>query len=55
MGRSLGLNVLAEGIETREEENHLRTMGCDAGQGYLYAKPLSADDCEEYLRAAVRD
>lgn len=55
MGHSLGLDVLAEGIETREEEKHLQTLGCDAGQGYLYARPLSAGDCEEYLRSSVRD
>lgn len=54
MGHSLGLDVLAEGIETREQENHLQTLGCDAGQGYLYAKPLSAKECEEYLRVATR-
>ncbi|NMT64815.1 sensor domain-containing protein [Marinobacter orientalis] len=55
MGHSLGLKVLAEGIETKEEENHLKALGCDAGQGYLYAKPLSTGDCEEYLRVTHRD
>lgn len=55
MGHSLGLNVLAEGIETKEQENHLKTLGCDAGQGYLYARPLSTEDCEEYLRIPARD
>ncbi|MCK2150995.1 MULTISPECIES: EAL domain-containing protein [Marinobacter] len=50
MGHSLGLDVLAEGIETKEQENHLRILGCDAGQGYLYAKPLSVKRCEEYLQ-----
>ncbi|HSP31284.1 MAG TPA: EAL domain-containing protein, partial [Halomonas sp.] len=54
MGHSLGLDVLAEGIETKEQENHLQTLGCDAGQGFLYAKPLSTEECEEYLRVAVR-
>ncbi|MGS2745044.1 sensor domain-containing protein [Halomonas sp. LS-001] len=51
MGHSLGLVVLAEGIETKEQEAHLQALGCDAGQGFLYAKPLLAEDCEEYLRA----
>ncbi|WP_341939621.1 sensor domain-containing protein [Marinimicrobium sp. C2-29] len=50
MGHSLGLDVLAEGVETKEQESHLQRLGCDAGQGFLYAKPLSAEDCEEYLR-----
>ncbi|MFO8142618.1 MAG: EAL domain-containing protein, partial [Marinobacter sp.] len=55
MGHSLGLDVLAEGIETQEQKNQLETLGCNAGQGFLYAKPLSAKDCEEYLRLAGRD
>lgn len=55
MGHSLGLDVLAEGIETREEEQHIQTLGCDAGQGYLFAKPLSVEDCEGYLRGTTPD
>lgn len=51
MGHSLGLDVLAEGIETHDQAVHLQSLGCDAGQGFLYAKPLSVVDCEEYLRA----
>lgn len=54
MGQSLGLDVLAEGIETTEEEKHLQTLGCETGQGFLYARPLSAADCEEYFRVTVR-
>ncbi|MGK2950871.1 MAG: putative bifunctional diguanylate cyclase/phosphodiesterase, partial [Thiobacillus sp.] len=50
LGHSLGLNVLAEGVETQAQEDHLRSVGCDAGQGYLYAKPFPADECTEYLR-----
>lgn len=49
MGHSLGLEVLAEGIETQAQENHLRALGCDAAQGFFYAKPLSAEDCQGYL------
>ncbi|WP_404376748.1 EAL domain-containing protein [Vreelandella aquamarina] len=55
MGHSLGLGVLAEGIETKDQAVRLQALGCDAGQGFLYAKPLSVDDCEEYLRATIRD
>ncbi|RUR39423.1 EAL domain-containing protein [Vreelandella populi] len=49
MGLSLGLDVLAEGIETQEQEKHLQALGCNAGQGFLYAKPLSDEECEQYL------
>lgn len=55
MGLSLGLDVLAEGIETQDQEKHLQTLGCNAGQGFLYAKPLSDEECEQYLRLTARD
>jgi EAL domain-containing protein (putative c-di-GMP-specific phosphodiesterase class I) len=51
MGHSLGLNILAEGIETEDQESQLRSMACNAGQGYLYAKPLSPDDVKAFVLA----
>lgn len=51
MGHSLGLDVLAEGIETKDQEAQLRNMACNAGQGYLYAKPLPADEVEAFVSA----
>jgi EAL domain-containing protein (putative c-di-GMP-specific phosphodiesterase class I) len=50
MGHSLGLDVLAEGVETEMQAEHLRSMWCNAGQGYLYAKPMPAEALSEYLR-----
>lgn len=44
MGHSLGVQVLAEGVETPEQLEFLRERGCDAYQGYLYSRPLSAAD-----------
>jgi diguanylate cyclase (GGDEF)-like protein len=44
MGHSLGLKVIAEGIETREQLNILRELGCDEGQGYLLAKPQKPEE-----------
>ncbi len=49
LGRTLGLRVVAEGIETEEQWDHLRALGCDLGQGFLLAKPLPADEVEEAL------
>lgn len=44
MAHQLKLTVLAEGIETLEQETLLRESGCDEAQGYLYAKPLPANE-----------
>lgn len=44
LGQSLNLKVIAEGVETPEQADHLRELGCDEVQGYLYAKPMPADD-----------
>ncbi len=43
MGRSLGLDVLAEGIETEEQRRFLIQSGCQYGQGRLFGEPVSAD------------
>jgi diguanylate cyclase (GGDEF)-like protein len=42
LGRNFGLSVVAEGIETIQQENRLLDLGCQRGQGYLCAEPLSA-------------
>jgi EAL domain-containing protein (putative c-di-GMP-specific phosphodiesterase class I) len=52
MARSLGLEVIAEGVETSAQAASLRNEHCDAAQGYLYSRPLSAADFARYLRVA---
>ena len=49
LGQSLGKTITAEGIETAEQMEILRAMGCDAGQGYHLARPLSASMLESLL------
>ncbi|HEX8447660.1 MAG TPA: EAL domain-containing protein [Sphingomonas sp.] len=44
IGHRLGLNVIAEGIETLEQEKALRRLGCDEGQGYRYGRPMTGAD-----------
>ena len=49
MGRTLGLDVVAEGVETTDQADHLRTMGCDTAQGFLYAQALPGPDAGTLL------
>jgi EAL domain-containing protein (putative c-di-GMP-specific phosphodiesterase class I) len=52
IARTLGLEVIAEGIETEEQRGLLRSMGCHYGQGYLLAMPMPASQAEELVRSA---
>ncbi|TRX76329.1 putative bifunctional diguanylate cyclase/phosphodiesterase [Pseudomonas mangiferae] len=54
LGKSLGMQVIAEGVETVEQENYIITQGCNEGQGYLYSKPLPARDLTLFLKQARR-
>ena len=49
LGRSLGLQVVAEGVETWEQVNILENLQCDFGQGYCFAEPLPASEAERLI------
>jgi EAL domain-containing protein (putative c-di-GMP-specific phosphodiesterase class I) len=49
LGNSLNLDVVAEGIEVPEQIESLRELGCDLGQGFLFAKPMNHEALVEYL------
>ncbi len=49
LGRRLGMQVLAEGVETASQAAMLRQLGCDEVQGYLYARPMPLDELERWL------
>lgn len=46
VGHALRLSVVAEGIETAAQLDHLRLLGCDAGQGYFFSVPQQAHEVE---------
>ncbi len=50
LGHDLGISVAAEGIESETQHRHLLELGCDLGQGYFLARPMSTDDFERLLR-----
>ncbi|MCU7817352.1 MAG: EAL domain-containing protein [gamma proteobacterium symbiont of Lucinoma myriamae] len=52
MAKTFDLKVVAEGVETIEQYQLLADNNCDMLQGYLYSKPLSKDDFEEYYYQA---
>jgi diguanylate cyclase (GGDEF)-like protein/PAS domain S-box-containing protein len=53
MGRNLGLEVIAEGVETTAQADFLRAEGCHELQGFLFSKPLSSEAFERYLSSGA--
>jgi diguanylate cyclase (GGDEF)-like protein len=49
LGRGLGLTVIAEGIETEDQRQHLLELGCHEGQGWLFARPMQAEQLERWM------
>ncbi len=54
MAHSLGLNVIAEGVETAEQAEYLREQGCDEIQGHWLSRPIPPDQCFLFLREHAR-
>lgn len=52
MAHELGMRVVAEGVETREQAERLRGLGCEYAQGYLFARPLDANEAGALLAGA---
>jgi diguanylate cyclase (GGDEF)-like protein/PAS domain S-box-containing protein len=53
MGKALGMTVVAEGVETAEQETFLRDHACDEMQGFLFSKPVPPQQLADLLRAAL--
>jgi EAL domain-containing protein (putative c-di-GMP-specific phosphodiesterase class I) len=52
LGRGLGLEVVAEGVETPEQLAKLKEWGCGEVQGFLFAKPMLAEELGNYLHSS---
>jgi EAL domain-containing protein (putative c-di-GMP-specific phosphodiesterase class I) len=50
IGTSLGIEVIAEGVETMEHARILKDLGCHGLQGYAFARPMSANDLANFAR-----
>jgi EAL domain-containing protein (putative c-di-GMP-specific phosphodiesterase class I) len=55
MGKSLNLTVVAEGVETQEQQTFLQDHACDEMQGFFFSKPIPGDAFAELLRQRVQD
>ena len=49
IAKTMGMSAIAEGIETTQQLNQLKTLGCDFGQGYLFSKPVEAQRATELI------
>jgi EAL domain-containing protein (putative c-di-GMP-specific phosphodiesterase class I) len=54
MAHALGMKVIAEGVEREAQLEFLRNEGCDAAQGYLFSKPLSAARASAYIKSCLK-
>ena len=53
LGRNLSLDVIAEGVETAEQRAFLASVGCRSFQGYLFSRPVSAEDFDAFVAASA--
>ena len=55
LGHTLGMMITAEGVETRQQLERIREMGCDEAQGYLLSRPVTADKVADQLESLSSD
>jgi len=54
LGHNLGMDIVAEGVETAEQLAHLRSLQCEYGQGYFFARPMPADKATAMLQTSPK-
>jgi sensor c-di-GMP phosphodiesterase-like protein len=52
MGKTLGLVLIAEGVETAEQAERLQSLGCRFAQGFYFSRPVPADEIQRMLHAS---
>ena len=55
LARSLGMKVIAEGVETKVQLNELKKLNCEGAQGYYFSKPLSFEDTKAFIEKATNN
>ena len=55
MAKEIGMQVVAEGVETIEQANELSAMGCDCAQGYFFAKPMSLREFDNFHKTLMKN
>lgn len=55
LGKQLGLSTIAEGVETDSQLARLKALGCDEGQGYLFARPMDSERLGDWLASRIRE
>jgi EAL domain-containing protein (putative c-di-GMP-specific phosphodiesterase class I) len=54
IGKSLDIEIVAEGVETMEHARMLRDLGCEILQGYVFAKPMAGEELERFMSKRTR-
>jgi EAL domain-containing protein (putative c-di-GMP-specific phosphodiesterase class I) len=53
LARNLGMEVVAEGVETEQQSAHLRALACEFGQGYYFSRPMGEDAARELILSSL--
>jgi EAL domain-containing protein (putative c-di-GMP-specific phosphodiesterase class I) len=54
LAQNLGKQVIAEGVETREQLDQLRELQCASGQGYFFSRPLDAEKATNFIQSVLQ-